>query len=380
MPTCADHSAESPLNRFFHPVLRASELRSQPKHIKVAGTPIALFRDAEGRAAAVLDRCPHRFAPLSAGWVQNGRITCPYHGWHFDRNGCGKSPSHPTLQMCNVPGFQVVERYNYIWVAGPDAPLDNLPDFQWDKFGFLDGMSIFFPAPIHVTLDNFGENEHTPFVHHRLGWNESQIPTLEYEGENHREHTVSRYHARQRNTLIGTLVGLRPNDYFHNEYDVRFNPVRLEHHIYWTDPSRQEFREFQVRAIVYHVPETDRTTWVHLFAFLKVADKPPLGGLLVPLVKWILTRMVRREIEDDAVFIPVVADVPNTTKGMRLGKFDATLVQNHRLLESIYWGRPSRPTSTNGRSSGPVVEVRSSKTLGDHAEVTGVTEQLVEAG
>ena len=29
--------------------------------------PVVIYRDAEGRAAALVDRCPHRFAPLSMG-------------------------------------------------------------------------------------------------------------------------------------------------------------------------------------------------------------------------------------------------------------------------------------------------------------------------
>jgi hypothetical protein len=63
----------------------------------------------------------------------------------------------------------------------------------------------------------------------------------------------------------------------------------------------------------------------------------------VPVVRKVLMRMVRREMVDDAEFIPAVADVPFSTRGMRLGKYDKTLVQNHRLLESIYWGRgPAR--------------------------------------
>jgi len=345
---------ESPLNRFFHPVLRSTALHQKPVRVQVAGTSIALFRDASGKAAAVLDRCPHRFAPLSSGWVKEGRLVCAYHGWNFDAQGCGRSPSQPALRNCNVPALQVAEQLGYIWVAGPNVSPGALPDFHWPGFGFLDGMSIFFPAPLHVTLDNFGENEHTPFVHHRLGWNESQIPTLEFEAENHADHTMSRYHARQRNSLVGMLVGLRPTDYFHNEYAVRFDPARLEHHIYWTNEDRTYTHDFQIRAVIYHVPETDRTTWVHVFAWLRTPEKPPFGGLLVPLVKRVLLRMVRREMIDDADFIPVVADVPNTTKGMRLGKYDATLVQNHRLLESIYWGRGHREINgaqTSGHAS-----------------------------
>jgi phenylpropionate dioxygenase-like ring-hydroxylating dioxygenase large terminal subunit len=331
-------AASPPIERFFHPVLRTSALGRTPVRVEVAGTPYALFRDGSGTAGAVLDRCPHRFSPLSSGRVARGRLTCPYHGWNFDRNGRGQSPSQPTLTRCDVPALRVVERYGFVWIAGLELTSNECPTFAWDKFEFLGPMSIPFAAPLHVTLDNFGENEHTPFVHHRLGWNESQIHTLDFEGQNHPDHTVSHYRARQRNTLLGTLVGLKPKDVFHNLFEVRFDPARLSHHIYWTNESGEICRDFQIRAVIYHVPETEKTTWVHLLVWLRVADQPPLGGLLVPLVKKFLMRMVRQEMHDDAKFIPVIANVPNTSKGMRLGKFDKTLVQNHRLLDSIYWG------------------------------------------
>ncbi len=90
-------AATSPVDRFFHPVYDVAKLRDKPVRVQVAGTAYVLFRDAAGQAGALLDRCPHRFAPLSQGWVKNGRLTCPYHGWHFDREGCGKSPSQPSL-------------------------------------------------------------------------------------------------------------------------------------------------------------------------------------------------------------------------------------------------------------------------------------------
>ncbi len=339
MPCSLFADPNSPVERFFHPVLKSSLLKHKPVRVDVAGTPYALFRDKSGQVGAVLDRCPHRYSPLSAGWVDDGRLVCPYHGWRFERDGSGKSPSQPTLTRCDVPALQAVERYGYIWIAGPNVPREECPTFQWDKFNFLGAMSIPFAAPLHITLDNFGENEHTPFVHHRLGWDEAQIHTLEFDGENHDDHTVAKYHARQRNTLIGTLVGLRPDDYFNNEYEVWFNPVRLSHHIHWSDKSRQTVRDFQLRAVIYHVPETDKTTWVHVFTWLRIPDKPPLGGLLVPVVKRVLLRMVRREMYDDAKFIPVIAGIPNTTSGMRLGKYDKTLVRNHKLMDSIYWNR-----------------------------------------
>ena len=48
---------------------------------RVAGSPVALFRLADDRVHALLDRCPHRGGPLSQGLVFGDRVSCPLHGW-----------------------------------------------------------------------------------------------------------------------------------------------------------------------------------------------------------------------------------------------------------------------------------------------------------
>jgi len=51
--------------------------------------PVLLFRDADGQARALHDRCPHRFAPLWMGRLSaDGRsVQCGYHGLQFDGTG-----------------------------------------------------------------------------------------------------------------------------------------------------------------------------------------------------------------------------------------------------------------------------------------------------
>lgn len=46
-----------------------------------------LFLDAEGRPAALKDRCCHRTAKLSKGQCVNGQLQCGYHDWTYDRSG-----------------------------------------------------------------------------------------------------------------------------------------------------------------------------------------------------------------------------------------------------------------------------------------------------
>ena len=64
--------------RFFHPVLASRALGKDPVRVTVDGRHVALFRDGGGRVGALVDRCPHRFAPLSRGRVRpHGRLACP---------------------------------------------------------------------------------------------------------------------------------------------------------------------------------------------------------------------------------------------------------------------------------------------------------------
>src|SRR3546814_17393779 len=45
------------------------------------GDDIAVFRTAEGKVFALLDRCPHKHGRLSQGIVHGGAVACPLHNW-----------------------------------------------------------------------------------------------------------------------------------------------------------------------------------------------------------------------------------------------------------------------------------------------------------
>ena len=57
------------------------------------GAEVAVFRNAEDKVFALLDRCPHKGGPLSQGIVFGESVACPLHNWTIGlSDGCAKAP------------------------------------------------------------------------------------------------------------------------------------------------------------------------------------------------------------------------------------------------------------------------------------------------
>src|SRR3546814_8664812 len=79
------------LKRAWYVAALSSEVdATQLFHRRILGMSVLIFRNAQGEAVALQDRCPHRFAPLSMGRSEERRVgkecvsTCrsrwsPYH-------------------------------------------------------------------------------------------------------------------------------------------------------------------------------------------------------------------------------------------------------------------------------------------------------------
>ncbi|MFP2927894.1 Rieske 2Fe-2S domain-containing protein [Pyxidicoccus sp. 3LG] len=324
--------------RHFHPVLPTRALGKQPVRVEVAGRAYALFRDAQGRPAALADACPHRFAPLSKGKVRaDGRLQCPYHGWRFDAEGRGANPSQPDLKHCDTRSFQVVEAYGYLWLAERSTPLSAMPDMEAteaDGYVFGGAFATRFEAPLHVSLDNFSEDEHTPYVHTRLGWDDPRADQVEFEAKNLEDRTEVSYRAPQRAAPLIKLLGVRDGDFFVNRWVTRFDPVRSQYTVSWESASGKP-RPFITRANIFFVPETANTTRLVVFSFLRTVE--PMMRPLLPVAARAAMALTWWEVRDDSRFIPTVAATPYSHKGMRLDKYDKPLVHQRRLMERIYY-------------------------------------------
>jgi phenylpropionate dioxygenase-like ring-hydroxylating dioxygenase large terminal subunit len=155
------------------PVLASVELPAgRPLAVRVAGVPLVLFRDQEGRPAALLDRCPHRGAALSLGHVEAGRIVCPFHGWQLDGDGTTcRVPWNPDARRERLGGlsFPVRELGGQIWVyTGDQADTEPEVDEVFTREGVrVTGFTL--PIETHWTraMENMLDWPHLPFVHSR---------------------------------------------------------------------------------------------------------------------------------------------------------------------------------------------------------------------
>lgn len=151
--------------------------RNKPYSSTILEEPLALWRDASGTLAAVIDRCLHRNAPLSAGRVSRGCIGCPYHGWSYDSAGrCVIVPSEGGTRHARpdrkLETFPVVERDGFVWVyMGTPARAPEQSPFAfpavgggWDSYT----MVTRFAGDVTDLVENFMDVPHTAFVH--SGW------------------------------------------------------------------------------------------------------------------------------------------------------------------------------------------------------------------
>jgi phenylpropionate dioxygenase-like ring-hydroxylating dioxygenase large terminal subunit len=168
------HVSVAHITDAWYALCTSDELRSEPLARVLYGTPLVLFREADGRPAALLDRCPHRNVALSRGRVDRGVIECGYHGWRFDGAGrCSHVPSlcseHPTRRV--VASFASREQDGLVWVyATPDVEPTHQP-YSLSPLG--DGYTtvtrvVEAKGTLHATIENALDVPHTAFLHKGL--------------------------------------------------------------------------------------------------------------------------------------------------------------------------------------------------------------------
>ena len=135
--------------------------------------PVAVFRTADGSPAAVLDQCPHRFAPFSAGSIKDGVLVCGYHGLGFDRDGrCVVNPHGPVPRNGAVKSYPITDKYKAAWIwmgEAADADPGLIPDLAFleeaPASAFSEGKLLSGKGDYQLYVDNIMDLSHVDYVH-----------------------------------------------------------------------------------------------------------------------------------------------------------------------------------------------------------------------
>jgi phenylpropionate dioxygenase-like ring-hydroxylating dioxygenase large terminal subunit len=155
----------------WHAVAELKELETKnPLPVRLLGEDLVLW-EKDGAVLVWKDLCIHRGTKLSMGWIKDGCLVCPYHGWNYDESGqCVKIPAHPDQvppTKAKAKTYQAKVRYGLIWVTQGE-PVHDIPVFEeWedDSYRNIPSGPYRFQAAGPRAIENFLDVAHFPFVH-----------------------------------------------------------------------------------------------------------------------------------------------------------------------------------------------------------------------
>jgi phenylpropionate dioxygenase-like ring-hydroxylating dioxygenase large terminal subunit len=135
--------------------------------------PLLLYRKEDGTPVAMMDRCPHRFAPLHMGKLVGDRVECGYHGLQFDGAGACVHNPHGDGRIpaaARVRPFPAVDRYSLVWIWNGEASLADpalIPDYMHLTSPLLKtvGDRMIQNAHYELVVDNLMDLSHVNYLH-----------------------------------------------------------------------------------------------------------------------------------------------------------------------------------------------------------------------
>jgi phenylpropionate dioxygenase-like ring-hydroxylating dioxygenase large terminal subunit len=148
---------------------------------EIAGEPVMVLRDAEGRLRAQSNVCRHRMSTLLEGRGSTARITCPYHGWVYGLDGRLRgapymegSRAFDRKAIC-LPQLRCTDWLGWtLLTLNPDAPepSERLRDLEAEiaPYGMEHYIEAFRETFVwdtnwKILAENFMESYHLPVCH-----------------------------------------------------------------------------------------------------------------------------------------------------------------------------------------------------------------------
>lgn len=257
------------------------------------GEALVLFRQSDGKPAALVDRCAHRNMALSRGQVRDGCLECPYHGWRYAGDGsCVLVPS--LAEPAGVPASISVAAHpsissdGYVWVymgdGRPAAPPPRLPhkgEAGWTTFT----MANRFEASAYACLENFLDCPHTVFVHRGLFRSPGAKPVRARLSCSATEVTAEFSEERDAQSLVSRLLFPKGRPMLHTDRFCMPTTSRVDY-------SFGEDRHFMISS--HCTPVSEHLTDVYTVITFRFGRVAPLVRLFFEPLSW---RIIRQDLE-----------------------------------------------------------------------------------
>ncbi|MCC5661340.1 aromatic ring-hydroxylating dioxygenase subunit alpha [Nostoc sp. XA010] len=306
------------LTNFWYACEFSSTITNKPKQLTMLNLEFVLYRNSQGKVFALLDRCPHRGASLSNGWVEGDCIRCPYHGWKYQADGTcieipANQPSVPIPKKARLNTYPVQEKYGFIWLFWGDLPEKERPPIpSLPEFDTLGWRSVYgelqWNAHYTRVLENAIDISHVPFIHHNsIGSGITQQPSIEeYDvrlGEWSASATITANQPKKIRGFWKTIL---------NKQNSR--PLKVTLSLFMPSISRLEFDfpigDFRIILFIAHIPIDDNTTltkWIVLRNFITLpfadqdARKRALKTMLEdkPIIESQIPKVVPNHLADE---------------------------------------------------------------------------------
>ena len=178
---------------------RQNEVGRTPLSRWLLDLPVVMYRTEAGEVVALDNRCIHRWAPISTGYLEGDNIVCGYHGAVYAPNGkCVHYPTQATVpEAVKVRAYPVLERNPFVWIwlgeAAAREQTPEPPEFTW--FSDPAWLTVEGTLPIAANYFMLQENvldlTHLNYAHRRLFKGSDLLtPTFKREGDQVTLHLV----------------------------------------------------------------------------------------------------------------------------------------------------------------------------------------------
>lgn len=313
---------------FWYPILESPLLTSKPIYLKFKNQDLVAYKK---NSSLILhqDACPHLGGSFSkGGWVENGKIHCPYHGFGFDdgyfvsipsleKMSCPKKPVmkvFPTLEDNGYYYTQLIEKNQDFQSPSPFYP----PEHYDKNFIKIRGQRL-LDCNIDSLIENLLDMLHISYVHSFGNMDLPLARNIKYEDiGSYGGRTTFEYSPNP--MTISTQVGKTPTVIVENEF---YLPT--------TTLTRVCANGIIKTVFTQSLPVSDTKT-ILFWSVYRNFWKDPYFPHLTSIGDSLLHSLMEKTIDEDASILSRC--YPEYRKGF-LTKYDVT-IRNYRRKQKEF--------------------------------------------